>query len=192
METTATAQLSTHQSAGDVIASINGAGLMCWGRSMAQRSAPRTIHRHHPHLRPPSELLARSLSSRADDFELMSFVQSVKLWCHSFEDKHFSLRQGRSWGDRWSFAGYFMKMVNISETTLFFCMTNQRATLQCQTNNRDKKKKVEPQMMRNACEKWKNARENPSHWVVNEHLVEFMSWHTVVHVFFYFSYFFFF
>lgn len=62
METTATAQLSTHQSAGDVIASINGAALMCWGRSMAQRSAPRTIHRHHPHLRPPSELLARSLS----------------------------------------------------------------------------------------------------------------------------------
>lgn len=61
METAATAQLSTHQSAGDVIGSVNGAGLMCCGRSMAQRSAPRTIRRHHRHLPPPSEPLARSL-----------------------------------------------------------------------------------------------------------------------------------
>lgn len=61
METTTTAQLSTHQSAGDVIASVNGAGLMCWRGSMAQRFAFRTIHRHHPHLQPPSERLARSV-----------------------------------------------------------------------------------------------------------------------------------
>lgn len=60
METTVTAQLSTHQSVREVIGSVNGAGLMCWGRSMAQRSALQIIHRHHPHLQPPSELLARS------------------------------------------------------------------------------------------------------------------------------------
>lgn len=53
METTATAQLSTHQSAGDVIGSGTAAGLMCWGGSMAQQSTLRTIHRHHPYLQPP-------------------------------------------------------------------------------------------------------------------------------------------
>lgn len=42
MKTLVTAQLSAHQSAGDVIGSVNGAGVMCCGRSMAQRSASQT------------------------------------------------------------------------------------------------------------------------------------------------------
>lgn len=42
MKTLATAQLSAHQSAGDVIGSVNGAGVMCCGGSMAQQSASQT------------------------------------------------------------------------------------------------------------------------------------------------------
>lgn len=38
MKTLVTAQLSAHQSAGDVIGCVNGAGVMCCGRSMAQQS----------------------------------------------------------------------------------------------------------------------------------------------------------
>lgn len=94
METPATAQLSTHQSAGDVIGSVNGAGLMCWGGSMAQRSARGPIQRHHPHLQPPLGAAGSALSSSADDFELMPFVQSVKLGCHHFKTSIFPLARG--------------------------------------------------------------------------------------------------
>lgn len=52
MKTLATAQLSTHQSAGDVIGSVNGVGVMCCGRSMAQQCAS-LVHCHHHQLQPP-------------------------------------------------------------------------------------------------------------------------------------------
>ena len=58
MKTFATAQLSAHQSAGDVIGCVNGAGVMCCGRSMAQRSASQTSPPPSPSPPPPSELLA--------------------------------------------------------------------------------------------------------------------------------------
>lgn len=53
MKTPATAQLSAHQSAGDVIGSVNGAGVMCCGRSMAQQSASQTSPLPSPSPSPP-------------------------------------------------------------------------------------------------------------------------------------------
>ena len=58
MKTLVTAQLSAHQSAGDVIGSVNGAGVMWCGRSMAQRSASQTSPLPSSSPPPPTALLA--------------------------------------------------------------------------------------------------------------------------------------
>lgn len=58
METLVTAQLSTHQSAGDVIGCVNGAGVMCCVRSMAQQSLSQTSPAPPSSRSPPTELFA--------------------------------------------------------------------------------------------------------------------------------------
>lgn len=63
MKTSATAQLSTHQSAGDVIACVNGVAAACYGGSMERRDVLQTspsatvfaelpLSRSHPRSRP--------------------------------------------------------------------------------------------------------------------------------------------
>lgn len=83
MKTVATAQLSAHQSAGDVIGSVNGAGVMCCGRSMAQRSASQTSPPPLSSPLPPSEVLASCfltcwwLKNNADCAERKALIVSV-------------------------------------------------------------------------------------------------------------------
>lgn len=100
METTATAQLPTHQSAGDVIGCVNGAGLMRWGR--IDGSAVRSSDHPPPSASPSTPLRAAgslSLSPRADGFDLTPFLQ--------WRQRHFGTSMGggeegreRSLGDR--------------------------------------------------------------------------------------------
>lgn len=64
MKTQPTGQLSAHQSAGRVIGCVNGAGVMCCVRSMAQRSTSQTSPPSSSSPPPPSELLAPCFLTR--------------------------------------------------------------------------------------------------------------------------------
>lgn len=67
METLVTAQLSTHQSAGDVIGCVNGAGVMCCVRSMAQQSLSQTSPAPLSSRSPPPQSCLHPVSYHADD-----------------------------------------------------------------------------------------------------------------------------
>lgn len=85
MKTLATAQLSTHQSAGDVIGSVNGAGVKCCGGSMAQQSASHTSSSTSSAPPPPAGLLATFLNKLTRN-KIMQIVLSIKLPCSKISD----------------------------------------------------------------------------------------------------------